>query len=285
MKEYFIFRTLGVARYYIEQLYNKNTAEYAIFFAVAVLLCMVVTYLLGGLNFAIIISKKKYGVDVRNFGSGNAGMTNMRRTFGKKAGRITLLGDAAKTFAACIWGYLLLGRLGCFIAGLFCMIGHMFPVQYKFKGGKGVVCTAVVVLMTDIGNPSFYFVPVLFLILLACFAIIVIGTKYISLGSIMCILLYPLFFHSFESNNINIIVEGNYTDPVALTYMSEYGIYMTVTVVMAFMVIFMHRENIKRLLAGKESKFSFHMSSKDTIYEKEKLEKDSLNGSNDKNEQ
>ena len=127
---------------------------------VAIILC---AYLLGSVNFAIIISGKKYKDDIRSHGSKNAGMTNMMRTYGKGAAALTLGGDALKAVISCIIGYLVMGQFGAYAAGLFCMLGHVFPLYYGFKGGKGVVTAAATVLMTD---------PIVFLILitaLLCF--------------------------------------------------------------------------------------------------------------------
>ncbi len=256
---YDVFRIVGLVRYYAMQLLSTSPTWYYVIFATSIIACIVIPYFLGGLNFAIILSKKKYGVDVRDFGSGNAGMTNMRRTFGKKAGLITFAGDAGKTFVACLLGYILLGRLGAFIAGFLCMLGHMFPAQYKFKGGKGVACAAVVVLMTDLGSPVYYF-PIVFVILFACFAVVVLGTKYLSLGSMMSIALFPLFRSSFEMSWFTEMAEIGETLPVGMQSifaicLTDNIFYSTISVLMAFMVVFMHRENMKRLLKHEEPKF------------------------------
>ncbi len=268
---YNIFRTVGLVRFYALRLLENAPVWYYIIFGASIVACMVVPYFLGGLNFAIIISKKKYGVDIRDFGSGNAGMTNMRRTFGKKAGRITLAGDAAKTLVSCLLGYILLGRLGAFVAGFFCMMGHMFPILYKFKGGKGVVCTAVVILMTDLGSPAYYF-PFVFVILFACFAVIVLGTKYVSLGSIMSVALFPIFQNAFDMSRMNQLAEnadklGDYDKFLFSICASDYMFYSIISVLTVVMVIFMHRENIKRLLNREESKFYLGKKATKPIYE------------------
>ncbi len=203
---------------------------------ISVILCIVVPYLLGSLNFAIIISKKVYHTDIRTFGSGNAGATNMMRTFGKSAAGLTFLGDALKAFVSGLWGYAAFGQWGAYIAGLFCILGHMFPIYYKFKGGKGVVTAAISILMCN---------PFVFLILFVLFVLIVLATKYISLGSVMCMLLYPVILDRIEK-----WLNG------------ATGAYVIIAIINAALVIFMHRENIKRLLAGKESKFSFKKSIK-----------------------
>ena len=203
---------------------------------VGALVSMVAAYLLGSLNFAIILSKKEYNQDIRAFGSKNAGMTNMMRTYGKKAAILTLLGDALKAVVAALIGYVLLGMCGAYIAGLFCIIGHMFPVYYGFRGGKGVVTAATSMLMCD---------PLVFLILFLIFVLIVLATKYISLGSVMCMLLYPIVL-----------------DRVTKLFTGHTSPFIIFSILIAALVIVKHHENIKRLLAGKENKFSFKKSKK-----------------------
>lgn len=203
---------------------------------VAVIVTIVSAYLLGSINFAIIISGKKYKQDIRDHGSKNAGMTNMMRTYGKKAAGFTLLGDALKAVAACLIGYALLGHLGSYLGGLFCILGHIFPVFYKFKGGKGVVTTAISILMCD---------PFVFLILILIFVTIVAFTKYISLGSVICVMLYPILL-----DRINHLFTGKAT-PYAIFAM-----------IVAILVVVKHWTNIKRLVQGTESKFSFKKSVK-----------------------
>ena len=209
---------------------------------VSALVCIIVPYLLGSLNFAILISKHRYGKDIRQFGSGNAGMTNMMRTFGKSAAGLTLLGDALKAFVSGFIGYAALGQYGVYIAGLFCILGHIFPIYYRFKGGKGVVTAYVSILMCN---------PFVFLILFVLFVIIVLGTRYISLGSVMCMLIYPFVL-----------------DRVEKLFNGATGAYVIIAIMMAALIIFMHRENIKRLLKGEENKFSFKKSVKPEKEEK-----------------
>ncbi len=281
---YDIFRIVGLVRFYAMQLVSTAPTWYYIIFGASIVACIVIPYFLGGLNFAIILSKKKYGVDIRDFGSGNAGMTNMRRTFGKKAGLITLAGDAGKTIVSCLLGYILLGRLGAYIAGFFCMIGHMFPIQYKFKGGKGVVCTAVVILLTDLGSPAYYF-PVVFVILFACFAVLILGTKYVSLSSMMSVALFPIFRSSFEMSELTSMAQAVENGETLLPYiqslyticLTDNAIYAVISVMIAFMVVFMHRKNIKRLLNHEESKFYLGKKSQKPIFE-ENSESGNKNG-------
>ena len=259
-----MFRTLvmfGPLRYLIDKFAVPENAKIAIL-AAAFIVCMVVPYLLGQLNFAIIISKKKFGVDVRNYGSGNGGTTNMLRTFGKKSAIITLAGDMGKAVASCLVGYLLLGRLGAFIAGLFCILGHTMPIKHKFKGGKGVACAAAVILMTDLGNA--WFVPFIFVILLIVFAAIALGLKYVSLASVMCMLVYPLFLYEVEQ-----LFFDAYRKPDGTVIVNkEMGLYIVCAFLMAAIIVFMHRENIKRLWNGKESKLDLSKKKK-PIFESE----------------
>ena len=210
-----------------------DTVQLPVYFA-CLFGVLFISYLLGSINSAIIISRLIYKEDVRTKGSGNAGATNVMRTFGKKTAIMTFGGDALKAFVSALIGYATLGQYGAYIAGLFCILGHMFPIYYKFKGGKGVVTTAISILMCN---------PFVFLILLVIFIIIVAFTKYISLGSIMCVLLYPIIL-----------------DRVEKLFNPGTRAYVIIPVIIAALVVFMHRENIKRLLNGKESKFSFKKS-------------------------
>ena len=211
-----------------------NESARTVMMLVGALVTMVAAYLLGSLNFAIILSHKEYNQDIRTFGSKNAGMTNMMRIYGKKAAFLTLLGDMLKAVVAALIGYVLLGMCGAYIAGLFCIIGHMFPAYYGFRGGKGVVTAATSILMCD---------PIVFLLLFACFVLIVLATKYISLGSVMCMLLYPIIL-----------------DRVSKLFTQHTSPFIIFSILIAALVIVKHHENIKRLLEGKENKFSFRKS-------------------------
>lgn len=201
---------------------------YGVFFGVPVLIA-IAAYFLGCINFGIILSKKKFGEDIRTKGSGNAGATNMLRTYGKKVAAATFLGDALKAVVSVALGMLLMGGIGGSVAALACMIGHAYPCFYGFKGGKGVAVTAGAVLMLDWR---------VFLILLGVFVIMVLLSKYISLGSITAFLMFPVLLSKLSA-----------------------GIRMpNQVVIVAFMIsalgIFLHRENLKRLFRGTENKFS-----------------------------
>ena len=209
-------------------------------------------YLLGSLNFSIIISAKAYKQDIRNYGSNNAGMTNMMRTYGSKAAGLTLLGDALKAVVACIIGYAVFGQMGSYLAGSACVVGHIFPVFFGFKGGKGVVTAGVTMLMCN---------PFVFLIIVTMFLIIVACTRYISLGAVMSMFLYPFVLAGIDSWILPALQLGD-GEPVTG---SPYAIF---ALLIAALIIYKHKENIKRLLAGKESKFSFKKSVKTNKEEK-----------------
>ena len=117
-------------------------------FAVCAVLCVVVPYLLGSINFAVIFSRRMYADDVRDHGSGNAGSTNMLRTYGVKSALLTFAGDFTKSFVATAMGLLIMPWYTgfAFISGFMCLLGHAFPVFFGFRGGKCVASLAGVVL-------------------------------------------------------------------------------------------------------------------------------------------
>ncbi|MDD4772190.1 MAG: glycerol-3-phosphate 1-O-acyltransferase PlsY [Eubacteriales bacterium] len=205
------------------------------------LLCALTAYLLGSLNFGVIISKLGFGDDIRTHGSGNAGMTNMLRTYGKSAAMFTLLGDALKAVISVLAGHMIGGETGAYIAGLGCILGHVFPVYFGFKGGKGVAVTAAMVLCLD---------PIVFAILFVVFALIVFFTKYISLGSVMCMMIYPLVLYRISGGGFHVII----------------------AIIIAALIIFLHRGNMNRLRLGTENKISFKKKTdkKKTESDKEK---------------
>ena len=204
---------------------------------VAYIVVAILSYLIGSINFSIIISKKVAGFDVREKGSGNAGTTNMLRTVGKKAALITLVCDILKGVISILLA-LLIGKIAkeannsilVQIAGILVIIGHTFPIFFKFKGGKGVA-TAVGVLLTT--NWQIGLICLIFgLVLIAL-------TRMVSVGSITAAILFPILVLFIKTNYI---VEGNY---------------FIYSLIIAVMVVFNHRENVKRLLSGTENKLSF----------------------------
>ncbi len=199
-------------------------------------------YFLGSMNFAVIISKLKFHEDIRTKGSGNAGATNMSRTYGKAAGVATLVGDILKTVLPVLLARFLVGDMFGYITGLMCALGHAFPCYYKFKGGKCVAVTAAVLLVME---------PLAFLFLLLIFAAVVLSTKYVSLASIFTALISPVIVHNFVKGR-------NYGH-------SHFG--LVFLIVQCLLVIILHKENIKRLLNGKENKFTFKKKKTENIGE------------------
>lgn len=218
------------------QEYNPNATATTISLVAfgCLLLCMVSAYLIGSINFAILLSGAQ-GDDIRKHGSKNAGTTNMLRTYGKKAAVITLIGDFLKGTVAVLIGMMLFGMLGQYLSALFAVLGHVFPIYYKFKGGKGIATAAGTILACE---------PLVLLILLVIFAIIVIGTKYVSLASIVVALLYPIILDRYYK--ILPPYEG---------YVS--GLHILFVVILSAMVFFKHYPNMKRLMNKTESKVSF----------------------------
>ena len=199
----------------------------------------IVAYLIGSISFSIIISKKMAGFDVREKGSGNAGATNMLRSVGKKAAALTLLGDALKGVGAILFA-ILVGAIAkstdksllVQIAGILVVVGHTFPVFFGFKGGKGVATSLGVLLMTNwkIGLICLVFALVLMAL-----------TRMVSMGSVGAAILFPVLVLFIDTNFI--VSDG-----------SGYFIY---SIILATLVAFNHRSNIKRILNGTENKLSF----------------------------
>ncbi len=202
-------------------------------------------YLLGSLNFALIMSKRMYGEDIREHGSGNAGTTNMARIYGKKAALYTILGDVLKGVVSVIIGSFLMGAtFGGYIAGLFCVIGHVFPVFYGFRGGKGVATAAAVILVVN---------PTVFLVVLGVFALTVILTRYVSLASCLAAAIYPFMMYQFTIAN-----------PIVMNF----SVAFITAFLTAVLVICKHHTNLKRLANGQESKFGFKKTEKKEAGEK-----------------
>ena len=205
--------------------------------AIAIIIVAVISYLIGSINFAVFLSKKMAGFDVRTKGSGNAGSTNMLRSVGKKAAALTLVFDILKGVIAIFIAWLI-GKIPDLdasvlvqIAGIFSIIGHTFPIFYGFKGGKGVATSLGVLLVT---NWNIGLVCLLFALFLMAV------TRWVSLGSIAAAVLFPILVIFMPSTAY--IAEGNY---------------IAFSIILALIVIFNHRENVKRLLQGKENKLSF----------------------------
>ncbi len=203
----------------------------------------IIAYLIGSINFSILISKKKAGYDIRQKGSGNAGTTNMLRNLGKKYAAITLICDVLKGLVAIVIA-IIVGNilkdtnraLLVQIAGVAVVLGHTFPIFFGFKGGKGVATSLGILLMTNwqIGLICLVFALVLMAL-----------TRVVSMGSIAAAILYPV---------LTLFIGGQYYIVPSSGIGNGYFIY---SVILAVIVIFNHRTNIKRILNGSENKISF----------------------------
>ena len=209
----------------------------------ACLLTALSGYLLGSILFGVLISKVLYNDDVRSHGSGNAGMTNVLRTYGKLAAVLTTLGDVGKSVAAVRLGRLLFTALlggqtaldpvcGAYLAAIFCMIGHSRPLFFGFKGGKGVLVGAGAAVATE---------PLDCAVLLGIFLVEFAITRIVSLGSIIIAALYPV------ATLIHLLAHGADAATVAFSTVC--------CAIMAAMVIWLHRSNIERLKNGTEYRF------------------------------
>lgn len=204
---------------------------------------VIIPYLISGVNSAIIVTKIKSGEDIRKIGSGNAGLTNTLRTQGKLAALFVLLGDILKgVISILIVHFLFKAVLGIdtyshtdgyewinYLSGVFAVLGHIFPVYYSFKGGKGILVTFSTMLAID-------WLPAL--ILLGIFLVLVAITRYVSVGSIIAASCYPfavlIFGYMHENPNV--------------------WLSFAFAAVIGFMLVFMHRSNIVRLKNHTEKK-------------------------------
>ncbi len=207
-------------------------------FTLFLVLIAVVSYLLGGLNGAIITSINFFRKDVRKYGSGNAGLTNFTRVFGPNHMALVVLVDVLKAVITILFGKWLLGTqgypvIGTLFAGFCTMLGHVYPLYYRFKGGKAILCGGVLVWMIDwrIG-----------LICWLLFLIIVVFTKYVSLGSLCGGLAVPLLLLAFSYQGLDVILG----------------------LLCALLIVVSHRENIVKLIKGTENKLSIGGSSGDS---------------------
>lgn len=215
---------------------------YVIFFT---LLLVTITsgYLLGSINPSIILSRLVYHDDIRSHGSGNAGMTNVMRTYGRRAALFTLAGDTLKTALAVFVGGLCFGfgyvggiatGEGGYIAGLFAVVGHIYPAYYKLKGGKGVLVTATMALILT---------PVPFAIIFLLFAGVLAMSKYVSLASVSAAVMYPVAVYG----TFKVMFAGS---PIP-------GLIALSTILIACLIVYAHRGNLQRISDHTERKFTF----------------------------
>lgn len=202
------------------------------------LLTALISYLLGSLNSAIIVCRLLKNKDIRQYGSKNAGLTNTLRVFGKGPALLTLLSDLLKGVVAVFICRYIAYKIGSFddtlvfgyLAGVFAILGHSFPIYYGFKGGKGVLVAATTLLAID---------PVTFAIVIPLFALLVLITNYVSLSSIIAAFSYPV---------VTLITQ------LLRNYEHAY-INAALTLVIGLFIVYKHKDNIKRLKAGTENKF------------------------------
>ncbi len=197
----------------------------------------VLAYSLGCFNGAVVVSRYILCDDVRDHGSGNAGLTNFHRTFGGPLTAVVILSDVLKMVIAILFSMWIFGVIsaeggdlvpfGKYWAGLFCLLGHMFPCTFQFRGGKGILSGGAMAIMMDWRVA---------LVVWGGFLILAVLTRYVSLGSCWTGLSFP-FATWFV-----------YRDPVLLI----------LAVIIGGLILWKHRGNIKRLIAGTESKFSLH---------------------------
>ena len=203
-----------------------------------VMVTVISAYVLGSVNGAIITSKFLYRKDIRKFGSGNPGLTNFYRVFGKTGVLLVVVVDVVKTVGPALFGGWLFGRyfdltiLGRTLAGFFVMLGHCFPLFYKFQGGKGVMTAGAILFVLDWRVA---------LISWGVFAIITASTKYVSLGAMIGCTMYPVSMLIFGI--------GDYKEFIA-------------ALGCAILIIARHQANIRRLIKGQESKLMFRKEKK-----------------------
>ena len=251
--------------------FYTNFNESRFLFILFISLSCAGAYLLGSINSAILISRIVYHEDIRKFGSGNAGMTNMLRTYGALAAAGTFFGDLLKTVIAVSipgiifgfqfvdiaaveagqWGYFGISiQPFCYLAGLCAVIGHIFPIYHKFKGGKGVMTTMTMAILLSHG-------PMLLLFIL--FLIILFAFRYMSLASVTLSILYPVAL------KIWFAVFGGGMDPVIAAS----------SIAIAILVVWSHRANLKRIADKTERKVTLGKRKKaDALADAQKVEKD-----------
>ena len=196
-------------------------------FPIAVI--VVTCYLLGNLNGSVCISTLVAHDDVRNHGSGNAGLTNFIRNYGIQSGLLVMLIDVLKAACACFLGGLILKPYGYYQEGLILgalsvSVGHDFPALLGFKGGKGILCGVTIAGVID------WRIAV---IIFGAFAVVYAITQYVSLSSLVGSILFAVFFVVFHHDNLLVMLGG---------------------IIIGLLAVYMHRTNIVRLIKGTESK-------------------------------
>jgi glycerol-3-phosphate acyltransferase PlsY len=186
-------------------------------------LISVIAYLLGNFATSYLVSKAAAKIDIRKYGSGNAGSTNVLRVLGAKPAAIAFLGDVLKGTVAVLIGRYLGGSYGELIAGIFVILGHDWPIVLNFKGGKGVATTIGLMLPID---------PIMVILIVITGVIVIIATRYVSLASILGMCIYP----------------------AAMIITHKPVEYIIFSLILSAIAIIRHRTNIARLMKGTESK-------------------------------
>ncbi len=224
---------------------------------ICLLLTMIISYLLGSCNSSILVIRLLKHEDIRERGSKNAGLTNTLRCYGKLPALLTLIGDLAKGIVAVLLSILvfklIIGSdfivnmpewypsvldeksIG-YISGFFAILGHIFPIYYGFKGGKGILVSSSILIVID---------PLTFAIIIPFFAIVLFITRYVSVSSISAALFYPVLT----------FILHYFVEKLPLSNCIMHVILVAFT---SALLIYMHRTNIKRLKEGTENKFSFN---------------------------
>ena len=207
------------------------------------IISVIVSYLLGSCNSSIIVVRLLKHEDVREHGSKNAGLTNTLRCYGKFPALLTLLGDLAKGIVSVLLSILIfrifVGADGFdvktvgYISGIAAILGHIFPIYYGFRGGKGILVSCSILIVID---------PLTFVIIIPFFAIVLLISKYVSVASISAAIFYPIltFLLHFFVEGVSLDLCITHTALVAVT---------------SILLIYMHRANIQRLRNGTENKF------------------------------
>lgn len=207
------------------------------------IISVVISYLLGSCNSSIIVVRLLKHEDIREKGSKNAGLTNTLRCYGKFPALLTLIGDLGKGIVAVLISILIFSLMvgsGNFdrqtvgyISGIAAIVGHIFPIYYGFRGGKGILVSSSILIVID---------PLTFAIIIPFFAVVLIISKYVSVASISAAVFYPILtflLHYFVENES----------------LSTCIVHTALVAVTSVLLIYMHRANIQRLKNGTENKF------------------------------
>lgn len=230
----------------VAALMNEQSAPFLI--GGGLILTFLLAYLLGSVNYALLISRLLYHDDVRAHGSGNAGTTNVLRTYGKKAAALTFLGDGMKGVLAIALGSLIFAGVPGFVQtaaylGMFgAVMGHIFPIFAHFRGGKGFATLAFSILVLN---------PTIFVVIAAVFFTLVFSTKYVSLGSVVVALIYPVILSAFEFT-LKLGLMENHMDMKEL--LMPNGMAVLIAIATGAMVVWAHRGNLKRISDRTERK-------------------------------